>query len=314
MKQKIIPYLITFVTCLMGSVLVYSSTQQMTSEQASTEEDNNYEYVQPPLDSITQAFIREFTKNVCQDNRQAVAQMISYPFSQPYPLKSINNEKELLEHYDRVFSEELREKLESSTINDWSQMGWRGVMFGDGDIWLDRYSVDTVLLRGITMYGSEMDKAIELLKDSEREILGLPSHYNPNDAYLTTDSTTLIKFAYDLIDQQLYAFIFYNPSKIDRDLHKNSSLQLKCSHSVEGSCANDFYNAVLGNDSIDIWDMSCSGYGSEFASFTYGFEIKADTTSQEKNLLDTIGSRYNADVNMYGFFEMQPVYLLDVVK
>jgi hypothetical protein len=274
-----------------------------------------YEYVEPPLDSLTVAFIHELTKNVSHDNRRAVAQMISYPLTQPYPLKDIRNAAELLKHYDRVFPRSLREKLDTSSLEDWSQVGWRGVMFDCGDIWIDRYDVDRVLVRAVNsniVTNKLMNKEIEQARELDRKIIGLASHYIPYATYLTKDSTTLIHFASDSIAERFYTIIYHNQSKIDRDLRKNSRLQLECNYSMQGSCANEFYDAILGNDTIELWNASCGNYDM-MEKYAFGFHVKADTTSQEKNLLDTIGSMYNADVEMYGFFAMRPVYMLDIV-
>lgn len=63
---------------------------------------------------------------------------------------------------------------------------------------------------------------------------------------------------------------------------------------------------------IEIWDMSCGGFDDN-EEYAYGFHVIADTTSQEKNLLDTIGTQYNSDVEIYGYYAMQPVYLQEIV-
>ena len=330
MKRKNSKYLIFAIGCLFG-LLIYlclrktaSDEQQTPTETWTTSDyvdtssmaDVEYEYVEPPLDSLTVAFIHELTKNICLDNRKAVAQMISYPLYQPYPLKNIKNAAELLQHYDRVFPRSLRAKLDTSSLEDWSQVGWRGVMFDRGDIWIDRYDVDIVLVRAVNsniVTNKLMNKEIEQACEVDREIIGLASHYIPYASYLTNDSTTLIHFTSDSIAERFYAIIYHNQSKIDKDLHKNSKLQLECNYSIQGSCANEFYDAILGNDTIELWEMNCGSYDM-MEKYASGFHVKADTTSQEKNLLDTIGSMYNADMEMYGYFAMRPVYLSDIVE
>lgn len=330
MKRKNSHYLICAICCLF-SLLVYSCKHKTASDgqQTSTEvwtssddadtismADDEYAYVEPPLNSLTVAFIHELTKNICQDNRQAVARMIAYPLNQPYPLKNITNASELLKHYDRVFPRTLRAKLDTSRIEDWSQVGWRGVMFDCGDIWIDRYDVDTVLVRAVNsniVANTLMTKEIEQARQVDRKIIGSPSHYIPYATYLTKDSMTLIHFAFDSIANKIYAILYHNQPKIDQHLHKNSKLQLECNYSVQGSCANEFYDAILGDDTIELWDLSCGSYDT-MEKYAYGFQVKADTTSLEKNLLDTIGSVYNADVEIYGYYAMQPAYLPDIVK
>ena len=46
--------------------------------------------------------IQSLPHAIVADNREAVAEMVEYPFPQPYPLKSILNEQEFIMHYDRI--------------------------------------------------------------------------------------------------------------------------------------------------------------------------------------------------------------------
>ena len=61
------------------------------------------EYAEPPIDSLSKVFIEDFTQAVRQNNSSAIAKMIAYPLSQPYPLQDIANEKEFIKHYKRIF-------------------------------------------------------------------------------------------------------------------------------------------------------------------------------------------------------------------
>lgn len=323
MKKKGILLVLLSITITVVIILLVGNFDRIADEKdkiiADEQQTNLYvptEYEEPPLDSLTQAFIEEFTEKVRKDDRKAVAQMISYPLYQPYPLKHIQNAKELIKHYDRVFPHWHRQALDTSTISDWSGMGWRGVMFRNGDIWIDMFD-NGVLVRSIHSDVHDnhlMTQDVEEARKREREMMGIDSpHLIPFAAYLSKDSTTLIHFKGDSIDKKCYATIYYNPAKIQKELQTSAKVQLECNHRVDGSCANDFYTAVLGDDTIDIWDMNCGGFDT-MEEYAYGFHVKADTTSQAKNLLDTIGTKYNADVDMYGYFGMRPIYLQDIIQ
>ena len=274
------------------------------------------EYVEPPIDSLSKVFIEDFTQAVRQNNRSAIAKMIAYPLYQPYPLHDIANEREFIKHYNRIFPKSLLQRLDTSTMDDWSQVGWRGIMFCNGHIWIDLFD-SGVKIRTVN---SDIDDNPQLYTDlenarqKERTLLGITdTHIIPFACYLSKDSTTLIHFTHDTVDGESYVTIYYNNQKIDWNLQTNSQMQLRCSHEIQGSCANDFYKATFDNDTIEIWDMNCGGFDDN-EEYAYGFHVIADTTSQDKNLLDTIGTRYNSDLNEYGYFALRPMYLQEIIQ
>ena len=325
MKKKSILYLLLGITslliicggCLTKCVKVRTETvgEIHSPEYETLQLYEHEEYIEPPIDSLSKVFIEDFTQAVRQNNRSAIAKMITYPLSQPYPLQDIANEKEFIKHYNRIFPKSLLQRLDTSTMDDWSQVGWRGIMFCNGHIWIDLFD-SGVKIRTVN---SDIDDNPQLYTDlenarqKERTLLGITdTHIIPFACYLSKDSTTLIHFTHDTVDGESYTTIYYNSHQIDWKLQANSQLKLRCSHEIQGSCANDFYKATLDNDTIEIWDMNCGGFD-DHEEYAYGFHVIADTTSQEKNLLDTIGTQYNSDLNEYGYFALQPMYLQETV-
>lgn len=326
MKKKSILYLLLGITalliicggCLTKCVKVRTETvgEIHSPEYETLQLYEHEEYIEPPIDSLSKVFIEDFTQAVRQNNRSAIAKMIAYPLSQPYPLQDIANEKEFIKHYNRIFPKSLLQRLDTSTMDDWSQVGWRGIMFCNGHIWIDLFD-SGVKIRTVN---SDIDDNPQLYTDlenarqKERTLLGITdTHIIPFACYLSKDSTTLIHFTHDTVDGESYTTIYYNSHQIDWKLQANSQLKLRCSHEIQGSCANDFYKATLDNDTIEIWDMNCGGFD-DHEEYAYGFHVIADTTSQVKNLLDTIGLRYNLDLNEYGYFALRPMYLQEIVR
>lgn len=326
MKKKSLLYLQIGITALLvvcsGWLIKYAKVHTETMgeihslEYETPQVYEHEEYIKHPIDSLSQIFIEDFTQAVRQNNRSAIAQMIAYPLSQPYPLQDIANEKELIKYYHRIFPKSLLQRLDTSTIDDWSQVGWRGIMFCNGHIWIDLFD-SGVKIRTIN---SDVDDNPQLYTDlenarqKERKVLGITdTHIIPFACYLSKDSTTLIHFKHDTIACESYVTIYYNNQKIDWNLQTNSQMQLRCSHEIQGSCANDFYKAMFDNDTIEIWDMNCGGFDDN-EEYAYGFHVIADTTSQDKNLLDTIGTRYNSDHNEYGYFALRPMYLQEIIQ
>lgn len=326
MKKKSILYLLLGITalliicggCLTKCVKVSTETvgEIHSPEYETLQLYEHEEYIESPIDSLSKVFIEDFTQAVRQNNRSAVAKMIAYPLSQPYPLQDIANEKEFIKHYNRIFPKSLLQRLDTSTMDDWEQVGWRGIMFCNGYIWISMYD-SGVKIRTIN---SDIDDNpqfhtdLENARQKERKVLGITdTHIILFACYLSKDSTTLIHFKHDTITGESNITIYYNSHQIDGNLQTNSQLQLRCSHEIQGSCANDFYKASLDNDTIEIWDISCGGFD-DHEEYAYGFHVIADTTSQEKNLLDTIGLRYNLDLNEYGYFALRPMYLQEIIQ
>ncbi|WP_394772974.1 hypothetical protein [Flavobacterium sp.] len=85
-----------------------------------------------------QKFIKSFIDNVKNGKREAVAGIIKYPLEREYPIPTIKNKAEFIKRYDQIFDATLKNKIiKSNPAKDWSEMGWRGIMLNQGDIWID---------------------------------------------------------------------------------------------------------------------------------------------------------------------------------
>ncbi|MGO4773698.1 hypothetical protein ACEN2I_18755 [Flavobacterium sp. W22_SRS_FK3] len=85
-----------------------------------------------------QKFIKTFISNVKNDKKEAVANMISYPFKREYPIPAIKNKAEFIKRYSEIFDISLKnEIIKSNPAKDWSEVGWRGIMLNQGTIWID---------------------------------------------------------------------------------------------------------------------------------------------------------------------------------
>lgn len=85
-----------------------------------------------------QKFIKTFIYSVKNDKKEAVANMISYPFKREYPIPAIKNKTEFIKRYNEIFDTTLKsEIIKSNSAKDWSEMGWRGIMLNQGTIWFD---------------------------------------------------------------------------------------------------------------------------------------------------------------------------------
>ena len=82
--------------------------------------------------------ISSLLKVVASKDRALIANEISYPLGRDYPLQPIQSKAELLKRFDEVFDASfLRELAGSDPKQDWKEMGWQGIMFKNGSLWLD---------------------------------------------------------------------------------------------------------------------------------------------------------------------------------
>ncbi|MFU1552152.1 hypothetical protein ACM3N8_00095 [Aeromonas sp. A04] len=69
---------------------------------------------------------------------QALARQMKYPFKQEYPIPVIKNSSEMVARFDEVFDDAILKSIATSRVGqDWQTMGWRGIMLGSGEMWLD---------------------------------------------------------------------------------------------------------------------------------------------------------------------------------
>ncbi|MBZ4188074.1 hypothetical protein [Niabella beijingensis] len=71
------------------------------------------------------------------DDQQQLAALVRYPLKRIYPLEDIKNKTEMLSRFDEVFDGELLQQIAGAKTTDWSDMGWRGIMLGNGTLWMD---------------------------------------------------------------------------------------------------------------------------------------------------------------------------------
>ena len=82
--------------------------------------------------------VREFINAVKTKDPENIAVYISFPLRRKSPIPPIINKRQFIKRFDEVFDNTLISIIINSDPNrDWSQVGWRGIMLGNGDIWLD---------------------------------------------------------------------------------------------------------------------------------------------------------------------------------
>jgi len=90
------------------------------------------------LSKDNQQIISNFIDCVKNNNIQELSGKVAYPLRREYPIPEIQNQKEFQKRYSEVFDAKLINEITSSNpLKDWSDMGWRGIMLNQGEVWLD---------------------------------------------------------------------------------------------------------------------------------------------------------------------------------
>lgn len=70
-------------------------------------------------------------------NKAKIADQIYYPLRREYPLKDVQNKNDFIKRFDDIFDKDFLDKVAKSKLNDWSEVGWRGIMLDNGTLWID---------------------------------------------------------------------------------------------------------------------------------------------------------------------------------
>ena len=99
---------------------------------ATTALGQNSELKKEQIESI-QKLINTFKTK----NKTKIADLIYYPLRREYPLKDVKDKNNFIQRFDDIFDKELLDRVAKSKINDWSEVGWRGIMLDNGTLWID---------------------------------------------------------------------------------------------------------------------------------------------------------------------------------
>lgn len=115
------------------------------------------------LEEKSKQSVSAFIKAVDGNNPVDIAKYIVYPLEREVPLPPVTGKDDFLKRFKDVFDDELIRMIVNSDLEkDWSEMGWRGIMLKDGQLWLD----ETGKVQSVN-YQSEVEKKLKnkLLKE-----------------------------------------------------------------------------------------------------------------------------------------------------
>jgi hypothetical protein len=113
-------------------VIVFAANTRCVADESAS---------QSPVEFQTAKIFQEALR---ANDKDAVASLIRYPLGREYPLPPLKSPADLISNWDDFFDAADT----SAMITDKpEQMGWRGVMLGNGDVWFDGDSIVAINLR-----------------------------------------------------------------------------------------------------------------------------------------------------------------------
>lgn len=97
-----------------------------------------------------------------------IIDLVNYPLRRAYPIRSIQNKNELRDQFNEVFDEIIVGKIANSTPDQWSEMGWRGIMLDDGVIWIDSYEGRIIAVNYESDF--EKNKRLQLIAQEKEQV------------------------------------------------------------------------------------------------------------------------------------------------
>lgn len=137
MKKLNITFIVVVIV-LFGCTHKDKKTNLTTTENTAdkqiiqTEKQNNLAKLEEyKIDSINTVIALFKQKNIDE-----IARKISFPLKREYPIPPIKNNTEFKERFNEVFDQILIDRIAKSKIDQWTEMGWRGIMLDNGVIWM----------------------------------------------------------------------------------------------------------------------------------------------------------------------------------
>jgi len=203
--------------------------------------DDNEKLSDDKVESINNVIELFKSKNV-----DKISDIISFPLNRQYPIPSIKNKNEFNKRFSEVFDKILIDKIANSKIEQWSEVGWRGITLDDGVLWMA--NSDGVITAVI--YQSDFEKKLRndlIAKEKENLHISLKTFENPT--YKIKTKTSFIRI--DEIKDYKYRYASW---KIGADESSNPDIIIDNGElEFEGSGGNHVITFIKENYTYKVY-------------------------------------------------------------
>lgn len=180
-------------TATTNDTLANTSIDTNQNQENALQDDKLKEDVVASINNIIDLFKK---KDIAE-----ISKIISYPLQREYPIPSIKNKEDFKIRFSQVFDQYLIDKIANSKIEQWSEVGWRGIMLDNGDLWIT--SSDGIITSVNHQSDIEKKLIIDLIeKDKANLHASLKIFKKPT--YKIKTKTSLIRI--DEVSENVYRF------------------------------------------------------------------------------------------------------------
>lgn len=206
------------------------------------------------------------------DDRDYIVKNVRYPLRRTSPIPSIDNEDDLLKRFDDVFDADITARISNSDPeSDWQQVGWRGIMLGRGDLWVNEAGFITAV-----NYQSDAEKALQA-----QLIQAINARVHPSVANISNPifewETSRFRVRVDELTDSSIRYAVWNvesPTSDQPDLVLNNGVL-----TFDGSGGNHYYSFQNGEYQYVCYVMVL---GTEFSPAGYLRVFKGETLLLEQ--------------------------------
>ena len=187
-----------------------------------------------------QDIVMTFIDCIKSENTEKLKTLTVFPFRRDYPLRDIKNETEFLERYDEIFDDSLINIIINSDVQqDWSVVGWRGVMLNHGALWLDYNGRLIAVNYQSNFEKNERERIIEFERDQIHESL---KEFEQPILILETEK---FRIRIDELSNGVYRYASWSINSV---MNEKPDLVIENGNWMpEGSGGNNIYEFVNGN-------------------------------------------------------------------
>lgn len=179
-------------------------------------------------------------------NIHDIANKINYPLLRQYPIAPINNRHEMIQRFDAVFDHNIMDRIAHSSMEQWSAVGWRGLMLDDGIVWLDSETGNIIAIN----YETEKEKMHwnALIKKQKQSLHPSLQAFERPVCDVTSPEN---RIRVDAMGGDIYRLALW---KLNATALAKPDIVIKNGELVyDGSGGNHYYRFVAGNTSYTLY-------------------------------------------------------------
>lgn len=197
------------------------------------------------LNAAQQKSIQKLIQNFKNNDVQAISQAIRYPLDRENPLPTIYNAKEFKPRFNQIFDQKIQNQIINSKPEDWSAMGWQGIMLNSGEIWVsnieDAPKQPIKIIAVNYSSAAEQKLRLELLQKQKRQLHPLIRKFEQPELLIKTKEY-LIRI--DRLNATTYRYASWQ--KTDDQSKQPDLILNKGTLTLEGTARNQIFEFKNG--------------------------------------------------------------------